>query len=105
MFLLDGKAEELFEGDIIQTPRLRGTVKEMKDVERHGFRAFDASNGGQWPGGVVPYTFAYGFRKFSILYICTFPRCLFHYLKLVYNNIPSFLKQILKTNPYQLRKI
>ena len=75
LFLLDGKAQELFEGDIVQTPMLRDTVKEMKDVERHGLRAFDAINGGQWPNAVVPYTFAYGFSKFSVLYICTFLRC------------------------------
>ena len=57
LFLLDGKEQELFEGDIVRTEKI----------------AFDASDGEKWPNGEVPYTLADGFsKKSSILYFVLF---------------------------------
>ncbi|XP_057297332.1 zinc metalloproteinase nas-4-like [Hydractinia symbiolongicarpus] len=59
---------EYFEGDIVKTPHLAEAVDEMKQISSHGLKAFDAINGGQWPNGEVPYTFAYNFRGRSVVY-------------------------------------
>ncbi|XP_066919281.1 hatching enzyme 1.2-like [Clytia hemisphaerica] len=57
MYTDDGSYVELFEGDIIKTPRLEDEVAEMKDGSQGGLRANDAINRGQWTDGEIPYTF------------------------------------------------
>jgi hypothetical protein len=57
----DGKTE-IFEGDIIMTPKLKMDIARSENVLNNADSiANDAIDNGAWPHGEVPYTFAPGF--------------------------------------------
>lgn len=62
LFILD---DEIIEGDIIMTDKLRENIREMRLRALNGLAPFDAIRGGVWPGGVVPYRFAGNFRMYN----------------------------------------
>jgi len=57
---------ELFEGDIVYTPRLRTDLTAMQIANEEGITTYDAATRGKWRkvGNevIVPYTFAPGFK-------------------------------------------
>ena len=58
--------QEIFEGDIVWTNRLKSEIGEMRVRAASGMVPFDAIKNGAWANGVVPYTFRRGFSKHSI---------------------------------------
>ena len=54
--------EDLLEGDIILTPKLRKFLNNQRDGKK--ITAFDAAVSKAWPGARVPYTFARGFSEY-----------------------------------------
>ena len=58
--------QDIFEGDIVWTKKLKAEIGEMRARAASGMMPFDAIRNGAWANGVVPYTFRRGFRKHSI---------------------------------------
>lgn len=59
--------QELFEGDIVWTKKLKAQLSEMRTRSQNGMDAFDAINNGAWRNGIVPYRFANGFSYKSVV--------------------------------------
>jgi len=59
------KEDEMLEGDIVLTPKLRQFLDNQRDGKK--ISPFDAAVRSAWPGARVPYTFARGFAYQSVV--------------------------------------
>jgi len=59
------KEEDMLEGDIVLTPKLRKYLNNQRDGK--AITAFDAAVSKAWPNARVPYTFARGFSYKSVV--------------------------------------